>query len=363
LGGQKAINTNDLYNLDANQLAKRVTSYQQLGVKWARFDFDWSVIQPDNATSFDYSGFDAAVQALTTAHIAILGIIDYTPSWANGGQPTKYYPPLHDSNFATFAANLAAHFGPMGVHYWEIWNEPNLASFWSPAADPVGYTALLKAAYRAIHDVDSDALVMSGGLADPTNNGTNIDARDFLRDIYQDGAKGFFDAFAYHPYCTPDMPGNPDHNPWQQMFATAPSLLSIMSDNGDTKTIWLTEFGAPTSGDDETVVSERRQARMIKQAFELAESYSWAGPLFIYNLMDFHDYGYTKNPLGYYGSCGTIGHKNRPILFIRIFLDQQVRNAQTGSMRSRNTAQGRSQADRSEIRQRQAIHAISACAV
>jgi hypothetical protein len=189
----------------------------------------------------------------------------------------------------------------MGLHTWEIWNEPNMGQFWNPSADPAGYTALLRAAYTTIHTADSTAIVMTGGMSDPTNSQHNLDARTFLTDIYADGGKGYFDVLSYHPYTSPDMPGNQDHNPWQQMFATTPSLLSIMTDNGDSKPIWPTEFGAPTSGDGNEVISETAQAKMISQAFKLAKSYSWSGPLFIYNFIDFHPYGYTGNPRSYFG--------------------------------------------------------------
>lgn len=297
----KGLNDNEIYQVDAQELAKRVAAYQKLGVKWLRFDFDWSVIQPNDAKDFNYAGYDAAVQALVAAKIRVLGTITYTPSWANGGQPSKYFPPLHTASFAKFASNVVARYAPMGLHTWEIWNEPNLGQFWRPSANPVRYTALLQAAYNAIHAADTAALVITGGMADPDNGPFDLDARTFLMDLYSDGAKGYFDALGYHPYTSPDMPGHKDHNPWQQMFATTPSLLSIMSDNGDSKRIWPTEFGAPTSGVGNEVISETAQAKMIAQAYKLVKSYSWAGPLFIYSFIDFHPYGYTSDPGAYYG--------------------------------------------------------------
>lgn len=301
LSGQKGINTNDLYNLDSPELNTKISVYQRLGVKWARFDFDWSVIQPTGPKSFNLAGFDAAVQALSKAHIQVLGIIDYVPRWASGGQPTKFYPPRNPAEFANYAAKLAAHFAPLGVHSWEIWNEPNLAQFWEPVPDPIRYCALLKAAFLAIHKIDRNAIVLTGGLAQPGTGPFSIRAVDFLQRLYAAGAKGFFDAIADHPYISPQMPADPERNGWQNMFATSPSLLSVMAEHGDSKPIWITEFGAPTSGSGATVVSEVRQAEMISQAFKFARYYSWAGPLFIYDLKDFRVYGETTDPESYYG--------------------------------------------------------------
>lgn len=38
----------------------------------------------------------------------------------------------------------------MGVHAYEVWNEPNIVNFWAPGPDPARYTQLLKLAYPAI---------------------------------------------------------------------------------------------------------------------------------------------------------------------------------------------------------------------
>jgi hypothetical protein len=189
----------------------------------------------------------------------------------------------------------------MGVHTWEIWNEPNVGKFWGPVPDPVRYCALLKAAFVAIHKTDQRATIMTGGLAQARTGAVSIRAVDFLQRIYAAGAKGYFNAIADHPYISPEMPADDSRNGWQTMFATSPSLRSVMSDHGDSKPIWITEFGAPTSGDDVTVISEARQAVMISQAFKFSRSYSWAGPLFVYNLRDFHRYGQSTDPGSYYG--------------------------------------------------------------
>ena len=48
-------------------------------------------------------------------------------------------------------------------------------------------------------------------------------------------------------------------SPWRQMFATRPSLRSVMISHGNkAKKIWATEYGAPTGGD--RAVSGARQA-------------------------------------------------------------------------------------------------------
>ena len=174
----------------------------------------------------------------------------------------------------------------MGVRYFEIWNEPNLADFWEPKPDPAAYTADLKAAYTAIKKVDPSAVVLSGGLAPAENDGKNYDPRTFLEDMYVDGAKESFDELGYHPYSYPDSPDTvASWSGWSMMAATRPSIRSIMTANGDSsKKVWITEYGAPTSGPNS--VGETAQSLDLVQAISQAQRLDWIGSLYIYTWND-----------------------------------------------------------------------------
>ena len=150
------------------------------------------------------------------------------------GAQGQYAQPASAAAFATWAGAVAARYGTKGVQYFEIWNEPNLAVFWSPTPDPAAYTADLKAAYAAIKAADPSAVVLSGGLAPAENDGTDIDPRTFLQDMYADGAKGSFDGLGFHPYSYPDSPDTvASWSGWSMMADTSPSMRSIMVQNGD----------------------------------------------------------------------------------------------------------------------------------
>lgn len=280
-----------LVELAPEALSARVDAFRSLGVKWLRFDFDWSQIEPAPGT-YRVSGYDAAVTALVGAGINVLGIIDYTPSWANGGKSSKFHPPSDPGEYGKFAGYLAARYAPMGVHTWEIWNEENVGQFWAPSPDVAAYARLLRAAFEAIHKEDPGTTVIAGGLAQPGNSATSIAALDFLRGLYANGARRYFDALADHPYSSPRLPRDPSpSNNWQRMFATTPSLRTIMRANDDAdKRIWITEYGAPTAGissyDQRIVISEADQAEMLKQAYEMVAQFPWAGPLFWYQYQD-----------------------------------------------------------------------------
>lgn len=298
----KGICPNELYFLHSTAIADAVTRMQALGVRWVRLDFDWSVMQPTGPNDSVFTGHEAVVRALGVAGIKVLGIIDYTPSWANGGKPSKYYPPLNATDYANFASRLVSYFGPLGVHTWEIWNEQNLGNFWVPAPNPSAYVALLQAAYTAIHRLDATAVVITGGLAQVANTTTTMHVLDFVANMYRYGAAGYFDAVGDHPYDSPRLPSE-SYN-WHLMFATSPSIRSIMTANGDAgKRIWITEFGAPTNGTSPwgTVVTESRQAQILAEAYALVPTYTWAGPLFWYNFRDFCPYDPNSSADCFYG--------------------------------------------------------------
>jgi hypothetical protein len=280
-----------LMDQSVRQLHATIRNFRQLGVAWVRLDFDWSTIERSRGWC-DLGRYDSVIRELRDAGIQVLGLVSYTPTWARDGQPSKFRPPERAGDYARFAAQLAARYAPMGVHAWEIWNEENTGQFWQPGPSPSRYVELLRHAYSAIHAADPDAFVLIGGLAQARNTPTSIAAIDFLRLLYRDGARPFFDAVADHPYNSPRMPGDQSSsNNWQRMAATSPSLRSIMSENGDAyKQIWITEYGAPTNGsypgNQKVVISEERQAQMVAQAYAMVQHYRWAGPLFWYEYQD-----------------------------------------------------------------------------
>jgi polysaccharide biosynthesis protein PslG len=280
-----------LQNESDATLTQDLNTMQAAGAHWLRMNINWSVIQQAGPTSYNWAPFDRVVQAARARGFNVLGEIAYTPPWAlPAGVTDSHHPPANVSDYANFASAAATHFSAMGVHAYEVWNEPNVSVFWQPAPDPAAYVSLLKAAYPAIHSADPQATVVTGGMAPSGgSNGIDLPPVTFLTSIYADGAKGYFDAVGHHPYCWPALPGDAQGwSAWYQMYGTSPSLRSVMEANGDgDKKIWGTEFGAPTNGPAGSYVDEATQALMITTAYQLWTTYSWAGPLFTYTSRDY----------------------------------------------------------------------------
>lgn len=282
---------NYLLLLDSVKMDQELAAMEALGVKWLRFDMQWRSVQHrTDPTYYDWVAIDRLVAAATKHNIKILGILGFAPTWAYSSTcPTNIHcPPADPTAFVTFAKKAVQRYSPKGVSHWEIWNEPNNAIFWGPKTDCSAYTNLLKLAYTAIKEADPNATVITGGLAPEPNDGINTAPIDFLKCIYANGGKNYFDAVGSHPYTFPIVPSSNFSHAWAEMSKTNPSLRSIMISNGDVnKKIWLTEFGAPTNGPDSRwYISETKQSEMMIDAINLYKTYDWAGPLFFYTFKD-----------------------------------------------------------------------------
>jgi polysaccharide biosynthesis protein PslG len=251
------------------------------GMTWVRADFFWDSIEQQPGL-YSWTATDTFVEAAESRGLHILAIADYTPSWARTG-PTDKYPPTDPNDYATFVGALAQHYAPMGVHDWEIWNEPNNAAFWAPKADPLAYTRLLVPANAAIKQADPTANVVTGGLSPAVNDGSNIAPLTYLAAIYADGGGGSFDAVGYHPY---SYPYSPMYAATWNTFYEAPAVHALMAANGDgAKQIWGTEVGFPT-GTSPNAVTPAVQAADISAAITQWTSWSFHGPIIFYTIRD-----------------------------------------------------------------------------
>jgi len=294
---------NVLMSMSTLQLDTELQSMYLLGVRWIRYDINWGDVQPTNATTYNWTNYDRVVQIANGIGLKSLVTIGYTPLWArqaNCRTVGDTCPPADPTMFAHFAAVTAARYAPQGVHDWEIWNEPNVTTFWKPAPDPGAYTTLLKATATAIRAHDSQATIMVGGLTGSLTTTSSISAAAFLQDIYIDGGRSSFDAVAMHPYTYPYTPSNSRVYSWQEMAGAPINLRNIMQTYGDTsKKIWITEYGAPTDGPGTMLtvnsnvpigannyVSEALQAQLLTSAVQQYETYPWVGPFFWYSYQD-----------------------------------------------------------------------------
>jgi len=271
---------------DQATMNRELDGEKAVGATWLRTTIKWNVVQPDNHTSFDWTDADRLIDAARQRGLQLDIIVNGTPNWAlpSDARDDPAHPPANLSDYADFLRAAVTRYKDR-VHYWELGNEPNHVTGWSPTPDPARYAELLRTTYPVIKTADPNAAVLIGGIGGEQNSANRIPGDLFLQALYQNGAKGFFDIVSYHPYTYPSLASQGGRS-WQRML----NARRIMEQNGDaSKQIWATEYGAPTNGPrPRSVVSEAKQAAMVSDAYTLFASYPWSGPMFWFT---FHDKG------------------------------------------------------------------------
>lgn len=252
------------------------------GARWVRLGARWDVIET-RPGHYDWSTLDRTVGAAVDHGMSVLGIAGGPPSWqAAPGCDSTNCAPRDPAAYARFIATAAARYAPLGVRHWEVWNEPNLAEFWSPHPDPAAYVLLQRLSYEAIKAAVPTAVVITGGLAPAGDADGNIEPLRFMREVYRHGGRGWFDAVAIHPYA---FPYPPHRAAGYNTFLKAPALHDLMAAQGDgSKLIWGTEVGAPSRG--ARGVGEQGQARWLTDYYGTWNGWAFTGPLLWYELRD-----------------------------------------------------------------------------
>jgi Bacterial Ig domain len=287
------------------------------GSKYVRFFVLWSDVEP-NPNALDngiVSVYQQQFSRLNAAGVQPVVVIMGAPSWANGSSD-RLVPPHNAADFGAFAGAFAAKLRGKVAGY-EIWNEPDETAFWHGGAPDAGkYVPLLKASYAAIKASDPAAKVITG----PTtgNNYNWIDA------LYNNGAKGSFDAVAVHTDTAcldrgPDFFYREAGQIGQYSFLGYQTVHGVMAAHGDGDTpIWMTELGWSSttktcargawSGKKPAGVGEADQATYLKAAYHCLALDPYVEVALWFNLQDLSA---TDSELNRYGLLRS-DHSQKP---------------------------------------------------
>jgi hypothetical protein len=239
-----------------------------LHAKVVRTVVPWSMLEPRGASQSEPRALafaDRLVGDAMASGIRVIMIVDSSPCWASSapaallskcvpGRSSKAnaWPPSDPATYAAFVAYLAQRYGT-SLAAIEIWNEPDQANqaYFAGPEKPQRYAAILRAAYPAIKQANPNVPVLAGSLVGA--NGV------FLRALYAAGIKGYYDGLAVHFYTL--------------TLASLRSIREVQIANGDTKPLWLTEFGWSSCWpryriqQEQACVTPRLQARNITNIF------------------------------------------------------------------------------------------------
>ncbi len=204
---------------------------------------NWNGIEPQDG-DWKWERMDDVVATLDHANIQLAYGLAYTAKWATTGNPNSgdwhdwnNSPPV-TSKYVDFVKSVVNHYKP-SVHYWEIWNEPDL-TFWLGTADQ--YAEMLSAAIKAIHEADPSAIVMNGGISE-------VNFRPGFSNEFLTKTSPKPDVFAYHT-----------HGAVLNMPIARTKVKGYLASAGMTSApVWLNEAGISSFGG----VSVREQAATL----------------------------------------------------------------------------------------------------
>ncbi len=283
----------ELTQYEPAELAAQLADMAGLGVTWVRQTFPWAAIEPEPGV-YHWERWDALVEAVAAVPgLQLVAVLNLSPTWARHAlaPDSETAPPASNADFARFARLLAERYGEV-IDYYQVWDEPNLTAAWG-GLDPkaADYVALLQAAYTAIHAVDEEATVITAGLAPTVETGPrNYGEVLFLRAIYENGGRDYFDAVAGKPYGFDTGPEDRRVDEAVLNFSRLILLREEMVRQGDShKAVWASHFGwnaLPEGWDGQPSiwgqVSRGQQLAYTQAAYERAErEWPWLGGLIL----------------------------------------------------------------------------------
>ncbi|MCA9494445.1 MAG: hypothetical protein KC621_31175, partial [Myxococcales bacterium] len=236
------------------------------GAPWVRAEIPWSIVQPEVDGPFDFGAYDLMVEAYRDRDVEVLLILTYVPP-AYGREWEAI-----DAGFRAYATEVVTRYAAMGVHHFEVFNEPNLTGYgwltddddaWTHLPD---YTRLLGIANEVVRAHDPEGFVVIGGIASEQHRGLSL--AETMEVLYGYGAQDCFDVMGFHPYG------------YQNRFAEARRAVQEVMDAGDAgdKPVWFSEYGWTDQESMDLDVNDTVDTNPMMAAFDqkdVADAFFW----------------------------------------------------------------------------------------
>ena len=281
-----------------------VGDVKQAGFGWVKHQVEWQAIEQAPG-QYDWSELDSIVTADVGAGLNVLVSVQHAPDFLRG--PTSGLMPADPTTYQRLLQAMSSRYAGK-IQGYELWNEENLAREAGQGnVDPATYLPLLKAGFAGVRAGDPSAKVFLGALSPTgaTQPGVSEDDLAYLKGLYalnNGEVKNYFDVLGAHlsgfsnpPDCTPATPQCSLSGAWNTdpsffAFTRLGQYHDVITQAGDNKQIWLTEFGYDSSPvavpgyEYSTFISEDTQARFLVQAVQIARQTPYIGGIMIWNL-------------------------------------------------------------------------------
>jgi hypothetical protein len=283
---------------------------KQLHARIVRVDLPWSELEPTGPVlsprALAYS--DRLIADARSAGIKVVATVASTPCWASSAPAALLkrcsprddgWPPSNDATYAALLSALASRYGT-GLAAIEVWNEPDQSneSYFAGPEKAVKYASLLRAAYPAVKSVAPGITVLGGSLVG--SNGA------FLKALYAAGIKGYYDGLSVHYYTL--------------TLGSLRSIRETQTANGDSKPLWLDEFGWTNCWPRRKIEQEQACVTSATQALNLRNSLRemarapYLAAATVYKLQD--------SPGETFGALSTGGARKRAFTALREAFDK-----------------------------------------
>jgi cellulose/xylan binding protein with CBM9 domain/glycosyl hydrolase family 53 len=272
---------------------KRIEWMNELGVSWDRSDLWWGTIEPEKG-HFDFSIPDRIIEHFEKRHIQIYPILNYGAAWWKDRNA-----PQNDEEIEDFAKYVFATVDRYkdNFTYWSVWNEPNIATFWSPEPNVENYAKLLKRAYEEAKKADPNCKIAAPIIA-PLGKWD----KKYVIKLYELGAKDYFDIFDYHYYR--------NYDPEREVPEELADIRAVMKKFDAEKPIWISESGVTGTMDDLPESYTKQAALVVRN--QLICLACGVKRFFYFDLQNWHDV-----PGSWDSKLGLIeaGDKKKPAFF------------------------------------------------
>jgi hypothetical protein len=205
---------------------------------------------------WDFSLLDREVTIARQQGAEPLIVFGLTPQWASARptEPCNYglgacAEPTNLSDWQDYINQVATRYKGR-VHYYELWNEPDLKAYYTGTVESM--LSLAKAAYTILKQVDPTVTVLSPAAVVQTT-GTK-----WLTQYLAIGGGNYADIIAHHFY---QFPGKPE-----KLVSYFADVQQVLASAGVNKPIWDTEMGW---GPGSSFSSQQEMADFVARTFLL----------------------------------------------------------------------------------------------
>jgi hypothetical protein len=216
-----------------------------------RTNLSWASVEGTRG-KYNWDRYDRLFKQAAINNVRIFPVLIASPKWASS---SPKYPPTSSEGrerYFKFAKAAVRRYGPNGTwwqrkpyaralrpKYFQVWNEPNLPSYWNNRPDAPDYGRFLKTTSEYMNSQDPEVRVVAAALVQSDcSSGPCID--EFLRGMFTvRGLGDAIDAVAVNAY-TCDYTGI--------LYRLDLARNEVRRALGKSKHMFVTEFGWSTGG-------------------------------------------------------------------------------------------------------------------